>query len=241
MADEIQLRGGYVTTDPRLGRLPQPDPRNQNFPIRTLITPAQAIAPRSYTWSLDRRLDQQMTSACVGYSWTHELRARPSVVENVSTQFAFEEVYLEAQKIDEWEGGEYPGASPQYGGTSVLAGAKVLHGRGFFESYRWAFTLDELVLAVGYKGPVVMGTWWYSSMFSPDADGTIHVQGVIEGGHAWLARGVSLPKRRFLCTNSWGPGWGLSGDFYVSFEDMARLLREDGEACIPVKRFRALT
>lgn len=241
MADEIQLRGGYVTTDPRLGRLPQPDQRNLNYPIRALITPTQAIAPRSYTWSIDTRLDQQMTSACVGFGWTHELRSRPSVVENVTPQFAFDEVYLEAQKIDEWEGGEYPGASPQYGGTSVLAGAKVLHGRGFFDSYRWAFTLDELVLAIGYKGPVVMGTWWYSSMFNPDSNGFVHATGTIEGGHAWLARGVSLRYKRFLCTNSWGTGWGKGGDFYVSFEDMEKLLLAEGEAAIPVGRHKALT
>lgn len=237
MTSTIKLRGGHKTTDPRLDRIPQWDPENLRYPIRTIVA---ALPPRSYTWSLQGYLDQGNEGACVGFSFGQELRARPRIAGWVDASYARESIYWEAQKIDPWSGGSYPGASPEYEGTSVLAGAKVCQDLGHFREYRWALNLNDLILAIGYKGPAVIGINWYTGMFRPDSTGLIKPTGGVAGGHAILVRGVSLKLKRFRLSNSWGQDWGLNGDCFVEFDDMERLLfvDTDAEACIPVERLK---
>ena len=100
------------------------------------------------------------------------------------------------------------------------------------------FSLDDLVLAVGYKGPVVMGTNWYSSMWDTDDNGWFPegVSGEVVGGHCWLVRGVNVTRKEFLCRNSWGVNWGLYGDFRLKFDEMSQLLAASGEGCVPMGR-----
>lgn len=213
-----------------LGRLVQFDERSRQFSIRELI--ASSTAPRSYTWRCDTYLDQASSSSCVGHSWAHEIIARPAV-DHVDSAYAYS-VYHRAQQIDEW-----PGAEPSYYGTSVLAGAKATKETGRIAEYRWAFGIDDMIMAVGRKGPAVVGTAWYEGMFYPDAEGVMKPTGRVSGGHAYLVKGVSLKKEQFRIHNSWGKSWGKGGDAYISFEDMDRLLKEQGECCIPVKRVRS--
>lgn len=40
------------------------------------------------------------------------------------------------------------------------------------------------------------------------------------------------------CTPSWGADWGRNGEAYIGFDDLARLLADGGEACVPMKRRR---
>ena len=229
-----RIRGGIRTDDYRLDRIPSHDPRNHEFPVRHAI--AKAAKPRSYTWSCPINLDQGKDGACVGFGIAHELAAKPVVVRGITDQFALKRIYWEAQKIDGWEGGAYPGAKPFYEGTSVLAGVKVAHAMGAMESYRWAYTLPDLVLGVGYAGPAVIGVDWYEGMFDPDSSGFLHATGRVAGGHCTLIVGVSLPRQAFRIHNSWGKGWGEAGRAWLPFTDMERLLRNGGEACFFVGR-----
>lgn len=137
-------------------------------------------------------------------------------------------------------GNSYPGASPFYEGTSVLAGMKVLQRMGYVEEYRWAFGLDDLVLAVGHTGPAVIGIPWFTDMFDVRSCGHIHVGGQVAGGHAILVKGVSVKHKTFTLHNSWGASWGNGGDCKVSWDEMEYLLHQQGEACIPVIRVRDL-
>jgi hypothetical protein len=234
----ISLRDGNEVQDPRLCRIQQFDSKSREYPIRALIS---AKNPRSYTWSCNQWLDQGSEGACVGFSLTHELLAKPSVVSGLSSQFAREQVYWEAQKIDPWAGGSYPGASPRYEGTSVLAGVKILQRLGYIQEYRWAFGLEDLVMAVGYKGPAILGIPWYEGMFDVHSCGQLHVMGAVMGGHAILCKGVSVKNKTFTLHNSWGTSWGLGGDALISWDEMERLLHEGGEAVIPLSRVRELT
>lgn len=172
---------------------------------------------------------------CVGYAMAHELIARPSVIKNATAVVA-REVYHEAQKIDPWEGGSYPGASPQYEGTSVLAGIKILQKKGYILEYRWCFGIDDLAMAVGYKGPAILGIPWYEGMFEPWSCGHLHTSGRVVGGHAILCKGVNVKDQTFTLHNSWGEAWGDGGDALISWEEMDKLLHEQGEAVIPVRR-----
>lgn len=228
-----ELKAGFTTTDRRLDRIPQFDPANMRF---LAVRSIEAKAPRSYTWALDYWLDQGQDGACVGFSFAHDGLARPVRLNGINEQYAREKIYWEAQKIDQWSGGAYPGASPFYEGTSVLAGAKAAQSLGHFQTYEWAYNVSDLILAVGYKGPAVLGVNWRQGMWDTDADGYIHPTGDIQGGHAILCRQVSLKGRFFLLHNSWGKSWGVNGTAKVSFDDMATILADDGEACVPTKR-----
>lgn len=231
------LRDGSTPLDSRLGRLPQYDERSRAYPIMAALAavPAQ---PRGYTWRCTPVLDQGSEGSCVGHAWAHELAARPAEVTGVDHPYARERIYWPAQQLDEWAGGAYPGAAPQYEGTSVLAGAKVVAGLGAMAEYRWAFSLHELAMGVGYRGPAVLGVNWYEGMFRPDSAGHVWPSGAVAGGHAILCRAVSVRHRTFTLRNSWGPGWGQGGDCLVTWDVMERLLGEQGEACIPVGRRR---
>jgi hypothetical protein len=213
-----------MTTERTFDWRPRFDPRSLNFPIRT-VTPEVL---RSYTWSCGVHLDQGQEGACVGFAWSHDIAARPKV-HTVTYQDA-EAVYNRAKQIDEW-----PGES--YEGTSVLAGAKAVQELHLLGEYRWAFSMNDVALAVGHHGPAVLGIWWYEGMWDPDDAGLVHATGEKVGGHAILCNGVNVTRRLFRLHNSWGNQWGRNGDCYVSFEDMDRLLNDEGEACVPVVRY----
>jgi len=222
---DIQLKGGTVTTDARLDRVEQFDERSRAFPVTAVIA---GTVPRSYTWAGGTVTDQGREGACVGHGWTGELTAKPRpVVLSAAAAYA-QELYLHCQRVDEWPG-------EAYSGTSVIAGAKTLVERGFLTEYRWAFGLDDLIMAVGYKGPAVLGIPWYDSMYEAPG-GKVTVAGNQVGGHCILARGVSLSTKTVLLRNSWGSDWGVGGDARISFADLDRLLKEGGEACIVTGR-----
>ncbi len=227
------LKDGTETQDERLTRLVNFDERSKNYPIKESI---KAKKPRSYTWRCAEHLDQGVDGACVGFSMAHELMARPSEIKGLDAKFAKENIYWEAQKIDPWNGGSFPGANPFYEGTSVLAGVKILQRLGYIDSYRWAFSLDDLVMAVGYAGPAIIGVNWYEEMFEPKSCEHLHVGGSVVGGHALLVKGVSIKDKTFTLHNSWGDSWGVHGDAKISWGEMERLLYEQGEAVVPIGR-----
>jgi hypothetical protein len=222
------LRDGSETRDPRLDRLIQYDERSRAF---RSVEGIEDKPLRSYTWNKKVWLDQGSEGACVGFSIAHELAARPVVVPNVTPELATF-IYKEAQKVDPWEGEDYSG-------TSVLAGAQVAKSLGYFDEYRWAFGEEDLARTIGYRGPCVLGIRWYQGMFNTDGKGYVHPTGGVMGGHAILCDSFNLKLNRYRLSNSWGKDWGMSGYCYVTREDMALLLEQDGEAMIPLKRRHA--
>lgn len=208
-----------------LDRVVRYDVRSLEYPVAATV---EGKAARSNVWPCPAYLDQGEEGACVGFAWAHELAARPKPVRHVNDGFALG-LYEEAKRADEWDGEDYDG-------TSVLAGVKVVKDKQYLKEYRWAFSLDDLIMAAGYVGPIVMGTWWWTGMLDADSSGLVHRAGQKEGGHSWLVRGVNIGGRYFVCRNSWGRSWGLGGDFKVTYEDMENLLFDEGEGCIPTIR-----
>lgn len=225
MAD-IDLKGGQTTTDQRLDLVFHKDPRSLAYPVREVM---EATKPRSYTWKGGPVVDQGNEGACVGFGWTGDIMARPHACTPPADPNRYaHDLYKAAQQID-----AYPG--DDYSGTDVIAGAKMLQQWGIVTEYRWAMGLDDVVLALGYKGPVVLGINWYASMYNAPG-GVVTVSGAKVGGHCILARGVNVKARTVLLRNSWGSDWGNGGDAVISFDDLGRLLAEDGEACVPIHR-----
>ena len=215
---------------PGLGRLPAPDPRDATYPLRTALVSAPTPVPRRWRWYASMWWGNQLqTSQCVGYAWAHWLEDGPVAQPGIPPIVAPADLYREAQLVDEWAGEDYDG-------TSVRAGAKVLKAMGFIQEYRWATSLQDMIDAVKYVGPVVVGTNWYSNMFDYQLVypilSTIDVSGSLAGGHAWVLNGVDDDRGVFRGKNSWGCVWGWGGSFLIDMEDVERLLNEDGEACI---------
>lgn len=229
----IQLRNNQTTEDVRLDRLIQFDEKSRDFPIRSLVGEKPL---RSYTWAVSKVLDQGREGSCTGMAVAHELLARPVRVQGLDERFAKETIYWEAQKIDPWDGGSYPGASPFYEGSSVLAAVKVAQKLGYFESYHWSFTFRDALLGIGYGGGGIMGAYWTEDMYSPDKDGFIKPTGRRVGGHAFYVNKVSLKGGYVGAANSWGRGYGKDGFMKIRFDDFEKMLMDNGEMVFPVKR-----
>jgi hypothetical protein len=234
----IRLRDGSSVEDARLDRLEQFDPRSRRYGIRALLGTRR---PRSYTWR-HYVTDQGRQGACVGHAVTQEAAARPVPVfgdptRNRADQAALErtarEVYSRAQRIDPWEGEE-----PTYSGTSVLAGVQIGQQLGWWSEYRWALgpgpeaAAQDVILALGYAGPVIMGTVWRSGMWRADADGYLRGTGNDEGGHSYLLVSYSAKRDAVWTPNSWGG----AGQGWITRTDLVSLLAAGGEACIPIQR-----
>lgn len=221
-------------TDPRLGRRFEPDSRNALFPVRALLPRAAYETPISKTWNILRVLDQGAEGSCVGHGIAHEMLSDPYPDETIEEKDALG-IYHFAQMLD-----DYPGEN--YSGTSVLAGVKALTSSyDGVDSYRWASSLNDIVATIGYHGPVVVGTNWYDSMYTPapyttgtEEASQVTVKGEVAGGHCYLLRGVDIENKQFVLQNSWGLSWGVKGAAFISFDDFDRLLHENGEACVIV-------
>lgn len=225
-----KLRDGSEARDRRLARLRQFDPRSREHKIADIVG---RKSPRSYLWQCAKHLDQGEEGACVGFASTHALLALKPSLPGLNARFAVRRVYWEAQKADSWPGGSYPEATPKYEGTSVLWAMKLLRQSGYLASYRWAFGLQDLILAVSWAGPAVLGLWWYEGMADPCSCGYLHPTGKRTGGHAILCKGVDVDRGHFVVHNSWGRSWGRGGDALISFSDMNWLLKNEGEAVVP--------
>ena len=76
------------------------------------------------------------------------------------------DIWGEARKIDEFD-------DRLTEGTSVRAGLNVLKREGIIKSYYWASSVDEVIEYLLNLGPLVFGTRWSNSMFTPDSNGFI--------------------------------------------------------------------
>lgn len=211
-----------------LGRHVAIDERDKNYPIESII-PKKIVATEKYWDDEEWWGNQGATPQCVGYAWAHWIEDGPVKHSGIPPIIDPTTIYHEAQKIDEWEGEDYSG-------TSVRAGAKWLKSQDKISSYLWTSDVNTLVDAVLTKGPVVVGTSWYSNMFYPDSNGLIRIGGRLAGGHAYVINGVDKKKRLFRIKNSWGRDWGKGGNAFIGFADMFRLMRSYGEVCLAIEK-----
>jgi len=213
----------------KLGRLIIKDSRDNKYQISSLLPKKMPGITYKYWWTNGWWGNQGQTPHCVAFSWTHWLASGP-ITQKSSRKGGvapFDTTYLynEAQKVDKWEG-------ENYNGTSVRAGASILKTNGFISGYNWAWDIDTTVNALLILGPVVVGTWWTYDMFFPNKKGIITANGQKMGGHAYLLDGVNVNKKMIRLKNSWGRNWGKKGFAYISFDDMDKLIKDQGEVCL---------
>ena len=217
-----------------LGRVYIEDKRDLNYLIKNnqrtlqqISTPPKVLTQRYWDangwWG-----DQGNTPQCVGYSWSHWLEDGPVQQSGIPPIIKPFDIYKNAQKLDEWYG-------ENYDGTSVRGAVKYLKNIGKVKSYYWAFDIQTLSETILKLGPVVVGTNWYNGMFYPNKNGLIKIGGQMVGGHAYLINGVDTKTKQFRIKNSWGKSWGKGGHAFISFNDMSRLIKENGEICLAIE------
>ena len=217
-----------------LGRVYIEDKRDLNYLIKNnqrtlqqISTPPKVLTQRYWDangwWG-----DQGNKPQCVGYSWAHWLEDGPIQQSGIPPIIKPFDIYKNAQKLDEWYG-------ENYDGTSVRGAVKYLKTIGKVKSYYWAFDVQTLSETILKLGPVVVGTNWYNGMFYPNKNGLIKISGQMVGGHAYLINGVDTKTKQFRIKNSWGKSWGNGGHAFISFNDMSRLIKENGEICLAIE------
>lgn len=221
------------STDPRLGRVVEHDPRSRHFAFV-----AKADVPLvSKRWTRNIPVfDQGSIGSCTGNTAVGGLGTSPfyETLSSLGIQFVQDtavDVYSAATVVD-----GFPGTyTPDDTGSSGLAVAKVLQSRGWISGYQHTFSFGDMAAAL-QKGPVFVGINWYNNFFNPNVDGEITIleTDYVAGGHEVLCDEIDMERQRFGFTNSWGEYWGKEGRFYVSFDLMKRLLKEDGDVVVPV-------
>lgn len=223
-----------MTDDRTLNWRPPSDERRLGNAPFALAARAESILTnkplRSHAWKRKAWLDQGREGACTGFGAAHALSAGqyPVPVTNGIAQGYYEG----AKRYDEWPG-------ENYDGSSVLGVMEYLHHETYnLRAYWWATTLDEVLHAVAFYGPVEMGTWWYAGMMRTDGDGRIHLSGDRVGGHAYCVGAVDMRTSLVRIDQSWGRDWGKDGCAWLSFEELEALLRAQGECALPRKTKR---
>lgn len=220
-------------SEPAFGRLPSPDSRDLSYRAAFLL---DAIPPPTVTTRYYRTgavLDQGLHGICVGAAWRQWLSSALLMTRDGPDMLA---IYRAAILLDEWDDNDNDVDALEYG-TSVRAGAKALQERGHLSEYHWASTADDVRdwLLHGF-GTVVVGSYWMADMLTPDARGFIHPTGSTVGGHAYLLCGYSGTRHAVRVINSWSASWGENGRAWLALDDLAELLRLEGEACMAVER-----
>jgi hypothetical protein len=220
-------RGDVVKKIKRVfDRIARFDERSRDYPVRRLL--ASDAVPIDRVWPCSVVLDQGTEGACTGFGTAHEIAAEPIAVPGINADIA-RQIYYSAREYDEFPGEDYEG-------STVLGAAIAAREMGYYDEFRWAFSVDEIILAVGHQGPVIIGSTWFDQMSTLDRQGYVWPKGRKSGGHCWLLLGWSLQRDAGLLLNSWGPKWGKNGRAWITRKSLKRLASDGGEACVPVIR-----
>ena len=216
MSDDAAVHG--------LGAIPD-DPDERDFPIDALYaaddlvpTPLDAL-PASYVCpGMPPVLDQGDSPMCVAYS-SSAIKARQDRLDQLRF-FDFDE-----PRFFREIGGTSAGAQVRWAmermrttGYPVVRTGDPAHHR-IAAYYAVPAEFGAMHQAIVDLGPIVVSTPWYRSWFHPVA-GVLPEPDVEVGGHAIAAYGWDA--RGLLLRNSWGSGWGMSGDCILPAVYIAR-------------------
>jgi hypothetical protein len=227
-----------------LGRHIEHDSRSRNFAFQV---PAAPIRHVSVTWPHSAPvLDQAQTNSCTGNAITQLLNC--DMYESVRTahkqtwmhEAAALHIYGLGTHLDGFGSDQfYP---PNDDGCTGLGVAKAAQQLGYIDRYQHCFTMTQLQAAIQTQ-PLIVGTSWTNSMFSPDpqtgivAVGPLNDQTVV-GGHEYLCQGIDYQLQCLVFLNSWSDKWGggqglSGGQFRIRFTDFNSLLADSGDIIVP--------
>jgi hypothetical protein len=222
-----------ASTDPRLKRHINHDPRSRDYAFPTTGLTLQSVQHQRYV----PIFDQGDLGSCTGNAGVGCLATGVFYLgKQPGDRYSLDEpgavqLYSDATAVDPYPG-QYP---PDDTGSDGLTIAKVLKAAGEIAGYQHTFTLDDALKALTVM-PFITGTSWFQDMFNPDPDGRVHPNGAPAGGHEYVADELDVTNDRIWFQNSWGPTWGVNGRFYLTFEDYGVLLAQQGDVTIFVPR-----
>lgn len=141
------------------------------------------------------------------------------------------QVYCDATAIDNWPGTFEPDDT----GSDGLSVAKVMKNRGLISGYTHATSLEAVLTALATQ-VVIVGTSWYANMFDVDQTGHINVSGQTIGGHEYALDQLDVENRRVWKRGSWSEYWGQAGRAWMTWDELDRLLHDDGDCTVLVPR-----
>lgn len=210
-----------------LGRHINHDPES----LRYLVPETDTVV--SKMWRLvSANLNQGSVGSCTGNALVDVLGSDPyieTVPEGIvlDEQLALE-IYGDAEKIDGGMG--YP---PEDQGSSGLSAAKAAKARGLISGYLHATSIAACHTAI-QSGPFLVGSYWYTGMDSPNPQGVVVPSGSIRGGHEYECYGYDAGADLWWFRNSWGPSFGVAGNFAMSTASFTKLLASYGDATMIV-------
>lgn len=234
MADDFTLElKRFEPTDKRLGRHVCHDSRSRRFS-------APARDPRKLS-SVRHHIniaimDQGNVGSCTGHAGTAALAADQfwgagkDAIGVLDPHIYAEHLYSAATELDPW-----PGVwIPEDTGSDGLSIAKALKNRGLISGFEHAFSLEATLAALALR-PVLIGSAWLGTMYDVDpSDGRVSVDGPELGGHEYLLDELDVPNKRVWIRNSWGLNWGIQGRAYLTWDDLGKLLANQGDCTVLV-------
>jgi hypothetical protein len=216
--------------DKRLGRHVAHDPRSWDHQAGK----ASKIRDVKHD-STGLPLDQADVGSCTAEATCGALNTQPDTGklkgEVKGHTFTQDDAYKLYGLETRLEGEPWPPNDPGGTGLYVCKAAKQL---GWITSYKHAFGFEHALAALVLR-PNIWGVNWYGGFDDPDPEtGIVRISGEIRGGHEIVAVEIRLNEQLVGFINSWGPGWGLDGRFFVGFGDCERLLAEQGDVTVPM-------
>jgi hypothetical protein len=208
-----------------LGALPDA-PDERDYPLSALYAAeglvASVVLPASYASpAMPPVLDQGSSPMCVAFS-SSAMKAWQDRRDQ-ERFFDFDEPRFFSEIGGTAQGAYVRSALERMrtAGYPVVGVGDRAHHRiaAYYAVPRVVATIKAAILDLG---PIVVSTTWYRSWFHP-GKGVLPAADVAVGGHAivaygWDARGLRL-------RNSWGSGWGISGDCWMPQDLVPHLAR----------------
>lgn len=211
------------------GRHIHHDPRS----LRYVVPPTSNVS--SVSW--DARipiLDQGSVGSCTGNAMTGVMGTSP-FFETLpeKTQSALDEryaleVYALATQLDPFPG-TYPG---QDTGSDGLSAAKALVKLGDANGEVHGTSIGSLHAMI-QTSAFAVGLSWRTGCDSPDRNGLVKYAGAVRGGHEVCFVAYDSATNTWKVRNSWGPSWGKDGFFFITDDDVVKLLADQGDATQP--------
>ena len=193
--------------------------------------------PDRFWTPLGPALDQGGLGACTGNAMVLSRVSKPwtwsGTLDPVELEKLAVSIYADATKRDPFPG-TYPPDDTGSDGNSVMSVAKE---RGLISGWTSVYTFAGLQRQL-QKGPCILGSNWYTSMFYPNSCGQLDIWGNVEGGHETTIRGIRYDTKQVLLETSWGNKFGVSvngrgGLFWLTFGSVERLLNEGADIECP--------
>lgn len=220
--------------DPRLGRHVVHDSRS----LRYLVRAADPATLKSVRHHINIGImDQGDLGSCTGHAGTNALASDPfwpaskdAIGPGDPHAYALH-LYADATAMDPWPG-QY---TPDDTGSDGLSIAKVLQTRGLISGYQHATSLEATLTALADR-VVIVGTSWLNGMYDPDSTGKLTVSGATAGGHEYALDELDVERQRVWMRNSWSDTWGVQGRAWMSWDDLGKLLADDGDCTVLVPK-----